>query len=87
MDQAGGEAATGIRQRLGRDTATISRWLPEISADGLRNLLEWKKALVRRWKFRGDLAQLEAQSQQTPKGSGAGEIVEWLKQRFGKTLK
>jgi transposase len=77
-----------LGQRLGRDTSTISRWLQRYRQGGLAKLLEQRKAPGKAWEIEGEiLAQLEAQLQQPEGFRSYGEIVEWLKHRFGKTLK
>ncbi len=77
-----------IAQRLGRDTSTVTRWLQQYHHDGLKGLLEIRKAPGAVRKLSDEvLADLQQQLNRPEGFSSYGEIVEWLEIKHGVTVK
>jgi transposase len=73
-----------IGQRLGRNTATITRWLQKYRRGGLKALLAIHKAPGSQCKIQGEvLADLKRQLQDPEGFSSYGAIVEWLEEKHG----
>jgi transposase len=76
-----------IGNRLGRDTSTVTRWLPKYRQGGLVELLPIPKAAGNKRKIKGEvLADLQQQLQHPAGFSSYGAIVEWLKQKQALTV-
>lgn len=77
-----------LGQRLGRDTSTVSRWLQKYRQGGLAHLLAEPKSPGKPWKIQGEvLAQLSAQLQQSAGFKSYGQIVQWIEQTLGESVK
>jgi transposase len=73
-----------IAHRLGRDTSTVTRWLQSYRRDGLKRLLEVKKAPGAQRKLSDAvLADLKQQLESETGFSSYGAIVQWLKDKHG----
>lgn len=72
-----------LSQRLGRDSATITRWLQKYRIGGLAKLLEVKVAPGATPLIQGEVLSRLKEKLQCPQGfSNYGQIVEWLEQEF-----
>jgi len=77
-----------LSDRLSRSEATISRWLRQYRQNGLRGLLEEKKAPGATPLISGETLEKLKQSLASEQGfSSYGAIVEWLKLECGLNLK
>lgn len=76
-----------LSQRLGRSPACITRWLSDYRKGGLKQLLTIKTAPGAAPKIAGEALE-KLQARLKAEGFGSyGEIVEWLQQECGLTLK
>jgi len=76
-----------IGKRLGRDTSTVTRWLQKYRRDGLKGLLQIKKAPGNPRKIPPEvLADLQEQLQQPEGFPSYGAIVEWLQEKHNLTI-
>lgn len=77
-----------LSERLGRSSASITRWLQKYRQGGLAALLEVKTAPGAPAKIQGQALEKLQQRLQSDEGFGSyGAIVEWLDQECGLTLK
>jgi transposase len=76
-----------IGKRLGRDTATVTRWLQKYRRGGLTALLQIQKAPGNERKIKGEVLVDLQQQLQNPEGFRSyGAIVEWLQEKHGLTV-
>ena len=77
-----------LNQRLGRSSATLTRWLAAYRSGGLSALLEEKTAPGAPPKIQGEALEKLKQQLASEEGfSSYGAIVDWLKQACGLDLK
>lgn len=78
----------GLAQRLGRDQATITRWLKKYKERGLAGLLEVKPAPGQTAIVRGEALERLKQRLQEPIGfSSYGQVQQWLAIQLGLEVK
>ncbi|GAC1448357.1 MAG: hypothetical protein NVS2B14_17320 [Chamaesiphon sp.] len=78
----------GLAQRLGRDQATITRWLRKYKDGGLSSLLEVKQAPGQVAVVRGAALERLKQRLQEPVGfSSYGQVQQWLVTELGLQVK
>lgn len=77
-----------LSERLGRSSASITRWLQKYRQGGLQELLTTKTAPGAPAKIQGEaLEKLQHRLQSDEGFSSYGAIVEWLEQECGLKLK
>lgn len=77
-----------LAKRLGRDNATITRWLRKYKDGGLRELLEVKKAPGQTPLVRGKaLARLRERLKEVQGFKSYGQVQQWLDSECGLQLK
>lgn len=73
--------------RLGRSTSTITRWLRRYRDEGLKGLLEERKAPGKPRRITGEvLAKLKARLDSSTGFSSYGEVQAWLKEQTGEEI-
>lgn len=76
-----------LAQRLGRDKATITRWLNKYKRGGIASLLEVGKAPGKAPAVTGEaLAQLKQRLAKPQGFRSYGEVQQWLFEQFGLAL-
>lgn len=76
-----------LAQRLGRDKATITRWLSKYKRGGLASLLKVGKAPGKAPAVTGEaLAQLKQRLAEPQGFHSYGEVQQWLFEQFGLKL-
>jgi transposase len=76
-----------LPERLGRDEATITRWVRKYKDEGTRGLLEVKHAPGKVPSINGsDLERLKKRLQEPSGFQSYGQIQEWLKSELGLSL-
>ncbi|MBE8971108.1 helix-turn-helix domain-containing protein [Nostocales cyanobacterium LEGE 12452] len=76
-----------MAERLGRDEATITRWVRKYKDEGKRGLLEVKHAPGKAPSISGsDLERLERRLQEPSGFQSYGQIQQWLKSELGLSL-
>lgn len=76
-----------LAERLGRDEATITRWVRKYKDRGTRGLLEVKHAPGKAPSIIGsDLERLEQRLQEPSGFTSYGQIQQWLKSELGLSL-
>ena len=76
-----------ISQRLGRDPATITRWLTKYKKGGIKELLLFKKAPGKMPILSAkNLERLEEKLAESKGFNGYGQIQEWLLNELGITM-
>ncbi|MBD0299134.1 MAG: helix-turn-helix domain-containing protein [Nitrososphaera sp.] len=76
-----------LAERLGRDEATITRWVRKYKDEGTRGLLEVKHAPGKVPSISGsDLERLKKRLQEPSGFQSYGQIQEWLKSELGLSL-
>ncbi|MDM9584933.1 helix-turn-helix domain-containing protein [Nostoc sp. GT001] len=76
-----------LAERLGRDEATITRWVRKYKDEGKRGLLEVKHAPGKAPSISGsDLERLERRLQEASGFQSYGQIQQWLKSELGLSL-
>lgn len=82
------DSRQALAQRLGRDKATITRWLSKYKAGGLAGLLEVKHAPGQAPMISGEVLERLKQRLQEPQGFHSyGQIQQWLATEFGLCVK
>lgn len=77
-----------VAQRLGRNPATITRWLQEYRQKGISALLAIKQSPGRPREIDDEmLTQLQARLAQPEGFKSYGEIKQWIQTALGKTVK
>ncbi len=77
-----------LAQRLGRNPATITRWLQQYRQGGIKALLEVKQSPGKPAEIEGEmLERLQERLQQAQGFKSYGQIVQWLEDEFGKQVK
>lgn len=73
-----------LAQRLGRDQATITRWVRKYKNEGTKGLLEVKRAPGKVPSISGsNLEQLKKRLQEPLGFQSYGQIQEWIKKELG----
>ncbi|MGV0104298.1 helix-turn-helix domain-containing protein [Nostoc sp. DSM 114160] len=76
-----------LAERLGRDEATITRWVRKYKDEGTRGLLEVKHAPGKAPSISGsDLERLKKRLQEPSGFQSYGQIQQWLKSELGLSL-
>ncbi len=76
-----------LAERLGRDEATITRWVRKSKDEGTRGLLEVKHAPGKVASITGeDLERLKKRLQEPSGFTSYGQIQQWLKSELGLSL-
>ncbi len=76
-----------LAERLGRDEATITRWVRKYKDEGKRGLLEVKHAPGKAPSISGsDLERLERRLQEPSGFQSYSQIQQWLKSELGLSL-
>lgn len=76
-----------IGRRLGKNSATVTRWLQKYREGGLATLLQVNKAPGAKRKLSDEVLQALQQRLDSEEGfSSYGAIVEWLQQEHGQTV-
>jgi transposase len=76
-----------LAERLGRDEATITRWVRKYKDEGRRGLLEVKHAPGKVPSITGlDLERLKKRLQEPSGFQSYGQIQQWLKSELGLSL-
>lgn len=76
-----------LAQVIGRDNATITRWMRKYKDEGLRGLLKVKQAPGKTPLVRGKNLERLKQRLQEPRGFNSyGEIQEWIARELGVKL-
>ncbi|BAY35448.1 putative transposase (plasmid) [Nostoc carneum NIES-2107] len=76
-----------LAERLGRDEATITRWVRKYKDEGKRGLLEVKHAPGKAASISGsDLERLERRLQEPSGFTSYGQIQQWLQSELGLSL-